>query len=85
VRNYAKEAHRIALENYYDMHSTRDAYSDSSYEVFSINPLTFDTLPNGAECAILFLYNSHHITGAASKTAIRSGDCLCIDCTGLKI
>jgi hypothetical protein len=85
VRNYDKEAHRIALENYYDMHSTRDAYSDSSYEVFSINPLTFDTLPNEAECAILFLYNSHHITGAASKTAIRSGDCLCIDCTGLKI
>lgn len=79
-RIYDKEAHRAALETYYDMHSTRDAYTNSSYESFTINPLTFEPCAPGARCNILFLYSNHHLTGAASKTAIRAGVCLCIVC-----
>ena len=86
TRRYDKEAHRAALEQYYDtrdeasgkLYSTRDAYTDSSYEVFAINPLTFEQLPVDRQCAILFLYNTTHLNGAGQKTAIRSGDCLCI-------
>jgi len=82
-RRYDKDAHRLALEHYYELHSTRDAYIDSSYEVFSINPFTFELLPPGKPCAMLFLYDTRHLNGAAQKTVIRSGDCLCIDCTEL--
>lgn len=84
TRTYNKDSHRLALEKYYDMHSTRDAYTDSSFETFTVNPLTYELLAPGRTCSILFLYNVHHLTGAASKTAIRSGDCLCIDCTEVK-
>lgn len=80
VRRYDKEAHRAALEKYYDMHSTKDAYTESSYEVFSINPLTFKKKRDKKSCAILFLYCDTHVNGVALKTAIRTGDCLCIEC-----
>ncbi|MFA6938011.1 MAG: DUF4080 domain-containing protein [Treponema sp.] len=79
-REYDKQNHRAALEKYYDMHSTRDAYTDSSYESFTVNPITFEPCAPEKTCDILFLYGGHHLTGAASKTAIRTGDCHIIIC-----
>ncbi len=49
---YDKDLHHEALLEHTDMQSTREAYTNSSFEVFSINPLTLEKV----KTSILFLY-----------------------------
>ncbi len=49
---YDKDKHHAALLKHADMSSTREAYTNSSFEVFSINPLTLEN----QKTSILFLY-----------------------------
>lgn len=58
-------------------YSTRDAFTYSSYEEFSVNLLDPEPVCDGAAHCILFLYEGH-AAGAASKTELRSRDSECI-------
>ena len=50
--HYDKDKHHAALMAHTDMRSTREAYTNSSFETFAINPLTLEPTPTD----ILFLY-----------------------------
>lgn len=50
--HYDKDKHHAGLLANTDMHSTREAYTNSSFETFNINPLTLES----KETDILFLY-----------------------------
>ncbi len=82
-RNYNKERHVQALNVFHDMHSTRQAFIDSAFEEFNINPFTYKKIDGISKCEILFIYNTNHIKTSASKTAVRSGDTLCIEVSSL--
>ncbi len=51
--HYDKDKHHAGLLANTDMHSTREAYTNSSFETFAINPLTLES----KETDILFLYS----------------------------
>jgi radical SAM superfamily enzyme YgiQ (UPF0313 family) len=90
-RQYDKNAHREALEECGVLgnknaagtadgerrFSTRDAFTYSSYEEFSVNPLDPDPVCDGRTYRVLFLYEDHS-AGASSKTELRSRDSECI-------
>lgn len=83
-RRYDKNAHREALEKFGGLgtdavchHSTRDAFTFSSYEVFAVNPLCAEPVCDGVSYPVLFLYEGHQ-SGASSKTELRSRDTECI-------
>ncbi len=50
--HYDKDKHHAGLIANTDMHSTRESYTNSAFETFSINPQTLET----KETSILFLY-----------------------------
>ncbi len=50
--HYNKDSHHKALLTYTDMNSTREAYTNSSYEVFNINPFSHKK----EKTEVLFLY-----------------------------
>ncbi len=50
--HYDKDTHHSGLLEHTEMTSTREAYTNSSFEVFSINPFTYETKTT----PILFLY-----------------------------
>lgn len=53
IRHYDKNEHHKALIEHTNMHSTREAYAQSAFEIFSVHPLGNTKEPTG----ILFLYN----------------------------
>ncbi len=50
--HYDKDLHHAALIEHTDMHSTREAYTNSAFETYNINPLTMEQKKTN----ILFLY-----------------------------
>lgn len=68
-RFYSKENHRNALENYCNITSTRDAYINSAYEEFIINPFTYE-IKKEENAKVLFLFTKDNFRGAGNRTSI---------------
>ena len=68
-RCYSKENHRNALETYCNITSTRDAYINSAYEEFTVNPFTYELLKE-ENAKILFLFTKDNFRGAGNRTSI---------------
>lgn len=77
-RCYDKEKHRNALESYCNIQSTREAYINSAYEEFSVNPFTFEIPSDEKKYPVLFLFNTNNFRGAASRTSLSEENTMCI-------
>ena len=54
IRRYDKEKHRKAVYSHTSVESTRETFAATEYDVFYVQPLSGEPVPNG--CPVLFVY-----------------------------
>lgn len=54
IRRYDKEKHREAVYSHTSVESTRETFAATEYDVFYVQPLSGEPVPNG--CPVLFVY-----------------------------